>query len=272
MYLIDIEDANFEKNYFTAERHTDVSCALHLHYAMEIVCVTRGAVTMSVNGNERIIRTGECILILPFEAHSFETPCASECFVLVFSPELTPDAYALLRDRVALDPVCTPSASVFAMCDEYLPVNASPTDELRIRAVLYPLLFQILSRCEFVPAKRQYEGSIFLDAIRYISNNFRTKDISLATTAAALGVHPVYLSRTFRQSCGIQYTKYVNSVRASYAARLLREHSQKSISEIAYDAGFGSIRNFNREFKSLYSVSPAQFLQRECIHIYHNQE
>ena len=262
MYLIDIDDTNFEKNYFTAERHTDVSCALHLHYAMEIVCVTHGAVTMNVNGNERTIRAGECILILPFEAHSFETPCASECFVLVFSPELTPDAYALLRDKAARDPVCTPSASVFAMCDECLPVNASPTDNLRIRAVLYPLLAEILSKCEFVPIKRQYEGIIFLDAIRYISRNFRTKDISLTATAAALGVHRVYLSRAFRENCGIQYTKYVNSVRASYAARLLREQSEKTISEIAYEAGFGSIRNFNREFKALYGICPAEFLQR----------
>jgi AraC-like DNA-binding protein len=260
MYLIDIDEANFEKNYFTAERHTDVSCALHLHYDMEIVCVTRGAITMTVNGNERIIRAGECILILPFEAHSFETPCASECFVLVFSPELTPDAYALVRDRAALDPICTPNATVLAMCDEYLPVNASPTDELRIRAVLYPLLFQILSVCEFVPAKRQYEGSIFLDAIRYISNNFRTKDISLTATAASLGVHRVYLSRAFGESCGIPFTKYVNSVRASFAARLLREQTKKSISEVAYDAGFGSIRNFNREFKALYGITPAEFL------------
>lgn len=262
MYLIDIGNVNFEKNYFTAERHTDVSCPVHLHYAMEIVCVTHGTVAMNVNGSKHEIHTGECILILPFDAHSFETPCVSECFVLVFSPELTPDAYALLRDKAASRPICTPSASVFAMCDECLPVDATPSDEIRIRAVLYPLLGEILSKCEFVPAKRQYEGSIFLDAIRYVSHNFRTKDISLTATAAALGVHRVYLSRAFRESCGIQYTKYVNSVRASYAARLLREQTKKSISEIAYEAGFGSIRNFNREFKELYGVSPAEFLQR----------
>ena len=262
MYLVDIENVNFEKNYFTAERHTDVSCPVHLHYAMEIVCATHGVVEMTVNGSKHAIHAGECILILPFDAHSFETPCASECFVLVFSPELTPDAYALLRDKTAREPICTPNAAVFAMCDEYLPVNTPPTDAIRIRAVLYPLLAEILSKCEFVPAKRQYEGSVFLDAIRYISRNFRTKDVSLTATAAALGVHRVYLSRTFRESCGMQYTKYVNSVRASYAARLLREQAEKSISEIAYEAGFGSIRSFNREFKELYGVCPAEFLQQ----------
>lgn len=263
MYLIDIEDINFEKNYFTAERHTDVSCPVHLHYAMEIVCVTHGTVAMNVNGIERIIHAGECILILPFDAHSFETPCASKCFVLVFSPELTPDAYALLRDKTAREPICTPDAAVFSMCDKCLPVNTPPTDEIRIRAVLYPLLAEILSKCEFVPAKRQYEGSVFLDAIRYVSRNFRTKDVSLTATAVALGVHRVYLSHAFRESCGMQYTKYVNSVRASYAARLLREQAGKSISEIAYEAGFGSIRSFNREFKELYGVCPAEFLRWE---------
>lgn len=262
MDLIDIDIVNFESNYFTAERHTNVTCPLHLHYAMEIVCVTHGTVTMTVNGNEHAIHAGECIFILPFDVHSFETPCASECFVLVFSPELTPDAYELLRGKAAKEPICTPSTAVFTMCDKCLPVNASPTDELRIRAVLYPLLAEILSKCEFVPAKRQYEGSVFLDAIRYVSRNFRTKDVSLSATAATLGVHRVYLSRAFRESCGIQYTKYINSVRASYAARLLRAQTKKSISEIAYEAGFGSIRSFNREFKALYGVCPAEFPKR----------
>ncbi|MBQ8311435.1 MAG: helix-turn-helix transcriptional regulator [Clostridia bacterium] len=260
MYLLDIANANFEKDHFTAKRHTDVSCPLHLHYAMEIVCVTCGAVRMVVNEETREIRAGECTLILPFEAHSFETPCASECFVLVFSPELIPDVYETVRDKTLAIPTCPLSPAVLALCDGKLPDDIDATDSIRIRALLYPLLAEILAGCAFVPAKRQYEGTVFLDAVRYISRNFRTKDVSLSATAAALGIHHVYLSRVFKESCGIQYTKYINSVRASYAARLLREQPAKSISEIAYDAGFGSIRNFNREFKALYGVCPEEFL------------
>ncbi len=262
MYLMNLANANFEKNHFSAERHFNVSCRLHLHYAMEIVCVRVGTVRMNVNGSVRDIHANECTLILPLEAHSFETPQSSECFVLVFSPELVEDVYRRVCDKQLDHVVCSPAPAVFDLCDEYLPKITQGYDELSLKAVLYPLLTEILSKCSFVPAKRQYEGTIFLEAVRYINRNFRTHDVSLSATALALGVHPVYLSRAFRESCGIQYTRFINSTRASYAARLLREKPQSNISEIAYEAGFGSIRNFNREFKTLYGCSPAEFLSR----------
>ena len=57
--------------------------------------------------------------------------------------------------------------------------------------------------------------------------------------------------------------------RVTVYALCLRAHAPKilcvmplGISEIAYEAGFGSIRSFNREFKELYGVCPAEFLQR----------
>ena len=260
MYFFDIANANFEKEYFTAQRHVNVTCPLHLHYAMEIVCVTEGTVQMTVNDSVREIHAGECTLVLPLESHSFETPSASKCFVLVFSPDLTPDAYESIREKELITPVCALSPAVRNMCDEILPTHTNAKDSVRVRAVLYPLMSEILKGCTFGVAGRRHEGTVFLDAVRYISRNFRTHDVSLSATAAALGVHHVYLSRIFKESCGIQYTKYINAVRASYAARLLKEHPQKTISEITYDAGFGSIRNFNREFKALYGISPTDFL------------
>ena len=260
MYLLDIADANFEKDHFSAERHVNVACPKHLHYAMEIVCVTEGVVRMTVGEDVREIRASECTLILPFEPHSFETPQASHCFVLVFSPELTADAYERIRDKAVKKPICALSSELLATCDKMLPTEHDPSDTLSVRAVLYPLLKTILDVCELVPSERKYDKALILDAVRHISRHFLSGDVSLSATATALGVHRVYLSRTFHESCGIPFTKYVNTMRASYAARLLRERPSRPVSEIAYDAGFGSIRNFNREFKSIYGITPAQFI------------
>ena len=260
MYLLDIANANFEKDHFTAERHINVACPLHLHYAMEIVCVTDGTVRMTVGEDTREIRTNECTLILPFEPHSFETPQKSNCFVLVFSPELTADAYERVRDKAAKKPVCALPAEILFICDKMLPFGNEPIDSVSIRSVLYPLLKSILDACDFAPSERKYDKALILDAVRHISRHFLSGDVSLSATATALGVHRVYLSRTFHESCGIPFTKYVNTMRASYAARLLREKPERPVSEVAYDAGFGSIRNFNREFKALYGITPAEFL------------
>ena len=260
MYLLDMANANFEKDHFTAERHVNVACPLHLHYAMEIVCVTEGAVRMTVGDGVREIRQQECTMILPFEPHSFETPLASSCFVLVFSPELVPDVYERVRDKSPSKPVFTLPSELLFLCSKAFPFDAEPIDPLSIKAVLYPLLKSILDACDFAPTVRKYDKALILDAVRYISGHFLTGDVSLSATASALGVHRVYLSRIFHESCGIPFTKYVNTMRASYAARLLREKPRCLICEAAYDAGFGSIRNFNREFKSLYGITPAQFI------------
>lgn len=228
---------------------------------MEVVCVTAGTVRMTVNGEIRDVKAGEGTLVFPFEVHSFETPRESECFIIVFSPELIPDFQKQIENTAPEKPVCTLTPSVLFMCDEILPEKFDERAVIRIKAVLYSLTSEFIEKCNFIPSKRRREGNIFIEAARYVSRNFEGKDISLSATASALGVHPVYLSRTFKAECGIPFTKYVNSIRASWAARLMHEHPERRISEIAYSAGFGSIRNFSRAFKTTYGITPTEFLQ-----------
>jgi AraC-like DNA-binding protein len=37
------------------------------------------------------------------------------------------------------------------------------------------------------------------------------------------------------------------------------KNSDMNISEIAYDSGFGSIRNFNRAFMEVYNITPTKY-------------
>ncbi len=258
-----ISTTDFEKNSFEAARHKDVVCQLHIHYRMELVCVKSGEVVMQVGDDIRKIGAGEGTFILPFEAHSFETPVSSECFVIVFSPELVPDVHSLMKGMIAEkgNAVCKLRKEIFLLCDEKLQIGNNVTDDINARAILYPIISEVISKCTFIPGGRNHEGSVFIGAVCYICENFRTEDISLSSVASVLNVHKVYLSRTFKESAGISYTKYVNSVRSSYAARLLADKKGKNISDVAFDAGFGSIRNFNREFKAFYGVSPENFIK-----------
>jgi AraC-like DNA-binding protein len=229
---------------------------------MEVVCVTGGVVRMTVNGEIRELKAGEGTLVLPFEVHSFETPHSSECFIIVFSPEFIADFQEMITHMVPRIAVCTLTPSVLTMCDEILPLGIDEKAIVRIKAVLYSLASEFFEKCDFVPSKRRQEGKTFVETARYISQNFRSRDISLSATASALGIHPVYLSRTFKAESGIPYTVYVNSIRASWAARLMNDHPEKRVSEIAFEAGFGSIRNFDRAFKTTYGITPTEFLRQ----------
>lgn len=261
MYELNIQEIRQEKNIFHAQRHQDVFCNAHLHYSMEIVCVTSGTVIMEVSGKLRAIHAGQGTLVLPYETHSFETPEQSECFVLEFSPELVDDFYTSIRNKLPARAVCDIPEWTLEMCSRNLPVAERLRKDhtgLQVKAILYPLCEEFWCKCSFEEIQIPGSKAVFTEALKYISRNFRSGDISLGSAAKALGVHHVYLSRVFHQSCGVHYTKYVNMLRCFYAVRMLREEPERSISEIALESGFGSIRSFNREFLSVYGMTPQE--------------
>ena len=53
----------------------------------------------------------------------------------------------------------------------------------------------------------------------------------------------------------MSFTDIVNCLRLKEAKRLL-EQTDMPISELAYEAGFGSIRNFNRLFEKYFKCMP----------------
>ncbi|MBO5105479.1 MAG: helix-turn-helix transcriptional regulator [Clostridia bacterium] len=56
----------------------------------------------------------------------------------------------------------------------------------------------------------------------------------------------------------MNFNSALNQMRCSQAAMMIRrEH--KTISEIAYATGFGSIRSFNRAFMEVYKTTPNEF-------------
>lgn len=82
--------------------------------------------------------------------------------------------------------------------------------------------------------------------------------ITLISTAAALGYSPKYLSRAFSRSADVGFTALLNYIRCSFALRQLSAENV-SIATVAFDNGFGSIRNFNRLFKAFSGTTPTAF-------------
>ena len=82
-------------------------------------------------------------------------------------------------------------------------------------------------------------------------------DISLPEVAEKIGCHHVTLSRVFNLSAGMSFSDYVNLRRCNYAQKLLRR-TNLSVTEIALNSGFGSLRSFNRTFKKIFSISPRE--------------
>lgn len=92
------------------------------------------------------------------------------------------------------------------------------------------------------------------DACNMARRNFR-QEFSLSEIARELRVSTSHLCRAFHQSTGLRFREYVGRLRAEHARELLLTTDQ-SITEIAFCAGFQSISQFNRVFRSVHGTSP----------------
>ncbi len=80
--------------------------------------------------------------------------------------------------------------------------------------------------------------------------------------ADRLGIGERHLSRLFQTHVGASPIQTARTVRLQRAKRLLDESDLK-IATIAFQAGFGSIRQFNATFVQTYRVSPSQY-RKKC--------
>jgi len=91
----------------------------------------------------------------------------------------------------------------------------------------------------------------------YLSKN-ADGPVSQAEAARLVRLSPAAFSRFFRRTVGKTFQAYLTDLRLSEACRQLLE-SKRTISEIAFGAGFGNLSNFNRAFRLARSMSPGEF-------------
>ncbi len=81
---------------------------------------------------------------------------------------------------------------------------------------------------------------------------------SIEEAADSLGIGARHLTRLFTQHLGAPPSALARTRRVQTAKKLIDE-SDMSITEIAFAAGFSSIRRFNAEFKDTYGRQPSHF-------------
>jgi AraC family transcriptional regulator len=81
---------------------------------------------------------------------------------------------------------------------------------------------------------------------------------SFSTLAFDAGVHPVHLSRAFRQAYGATPGEYLRKIRIEYSRQLLA-NSARPIAQVAALAGFYDQSHFARVFRALTGVTPARY-------------
>jgi AraC family transcriptional regulator len=98
----------------------------------------------------------------------------------------------------------------------------------------------------------------WLEQAREILHDGCAHPPTLSHLAAAVGVHPIYLARSFRKHYRCTVGEYVRRLRVEAACREISV-SRKSLSEIAAASGFCDQSHFSNAFKRYTGMTPAEF-------------
>lgn len=86
-----------------------------------------------------------------------------------------------------------------------------------------------------------------------------TADFNAPELAEMLGVSQARLSRLFRNTQYKSPDDYLDYLRLMRGMQLLREHPEYGIAAVSEDAGFNSVRTFQRKINEAVGMSPVEF-------------
>jgi AraC-like DNA-binding protein len=83
--------------------------------------------------------------------------------------------------------------------------------------------------------------------------------LDLEAVATQAGLSPFHFLRVFSDVLGVTPHQYLVRTRLRRAARLLADGEGRSVTDVAFDVGFGDLSNFERTFRRAAGVSPGRF-------------
>lgn len=95
-------------------------------------------------------------------------------------------------------------------------------------------------------------------ALRLIQKRLPETGLNIPQLAHSLGMTDRHVRRLFDQHLGVSPQKVISSQKLHLAKEML-QRTCTSITDIAYTAGYRSIRRFNEAFKNKYTQSPSSF-------------
>ena len=93
-----------------------------------------------------------------------------------------------------------------------------------------------------------------MDMLLYLRKNLRISDV-----ASELATNKTYVSAILNSLSGEKFTSMITRHRIEYAQRLMREHPDMLLDDVADESGFSSRTSFFRNFKALTGMTPQEW-------------
>ena len=234
------------------------------HGAFSLSYVRRGSFGYHIRGESFELVPGSILLGGPGDEYecTHDHVCGDECLSVQLSPELL-DALGGSPRPWRLGSL--PPIAELVVLAERTQVAAGGVEELGAdeQALLFAARFlEVASDVAWVPQRATpRDRRRAVEAAGWLDNHLH-EPIDLQDAASAAGLSAFHFLRVFAAVVGVTPHQYVVRSRLRRAARLLVE-TERPITDIAYDVGFGDLSNFVRTFHRAAGVPPGRFRQAE---------
>ena len=187
----------------------------HLHNALEIVCVTNGALELGVGQELYHMEKGDIGFVFPDIIHHYQvlTPGVNTAIYLIASPFVISKFADIMQSMAPEYPIIRAEK---VEQEVYRVINAILETEQPDITVAQAYLQIVLARCmgklNLVEKSNVGSRDLIYQTVSYISANFKKK-FSLEEMAKDLGVSKYVLSRLFSQIFHRNFNQYLNDAR-----------------------------------------------------------
>ena len=239
------KEHSFNEEEFKIFGGQNFSFISHIHRAFELYMQIRGTAEVVIDKRTYILKAGQAVLIFPFQYHSYRAIENSEHNICIFSPGLVPSYYRKGN--------FIPTNNLFT----FVWTRKTADNPYLYRAIAYDICGQFENGREYTERENLFSQDKVVSILLYVNAHYKQK-CPLSDAAAAAGVDYAYISKLFKKSIGVSYNRYVNYLRIQESKRLLKS-TEESITEIAYESGFFSLRVFNRKFSETEGMTPSAY-------------
>lgn len=238
---------------FVIENKFD-SYMLHRHDFYEFEYIIEGEGVCEINGKSFLFRKGDVSFVTPLDLHSYRGEQTFKTVTVHFHLETISPELASLSGMEACVINCTEEMKrLFLLLQSEFSEKEHKRLSLKNIIELIVIMFLRINKCE----RTSDTPREMLDIIGYINQNF-TKPIDLSGISKMCNYSTAYLSRQFKKYTGMGFSEYLVDVRVSHAKNILM-NNDISITQLAYECGFGCVRSFNRAFFAKYGCSPKEY-------------
>ena len=251
----------------------------HYHPELEITYVHRGQGIRLVGNNVGQFQEGDFVFLGSNLPHTWISdddfkngPENMEVVVLQFPPQLFSESWLQISEMANLRKLLQLADRGVTFSDKIrkqargILINMTEQKGFERFQNLMSLLHLLgsekepglLASSNFSPSLNQASEERLLRVCQFIHDHF-TEPLRLEEVAGLANMNPTSFCRFFRKMTGQTFMDYVLDLRIGKACNMLIQRDNKSISEIAFRAGFQSQTLFNRNFLRKKGMTPSVF-------------